>query len=95
MSSSSRVAILSKNDMRLAVFILSLLSILFGPWWGLIVGTVALSVRHRAFEMVLLGAIADALWLPGSLVYGVPVLSLTTLGIVWIFEPLRRELFVI
>ena len=74
--------------MRLAVFILSLLSILFGPWWGLLLGTAALAIRHRAFEMVLLGAIADALWLPGSVAYGIPLMTVATLAIVWVLEPL-------
>jgi hypothetical protein len=80
--------------MRATVFLLSLGCVLFGPWWGILIGVTALSLRYRAFEMVLLGVIADVLWLPASFALGVPLFTLATLTIVWLFEPLRRELFV-
>lgn len=80
--------------MRSTLFVLSLLSVLFGPWWGILIGATLTSLRYRAYEMVLLGAISDALWLPSELYAGLPLMTLSTLAILWILEPLRKELFI-
>lgn len=80
--------------MRAALFVIALVSVFFGPWWGIFVAAALACLRYRAYEFLLLAAIADALWLPAGMGYGVPLASVAVLLILLIFEPLRRELFV-
>ncbi len=81
-------------SMRTFFFLASLICVLFGPWWGALIGAVLVSMRYRAYEMVLLGIIADVLWLSHDILWGIPVITGATIFIMWFFEPLRRELFV-
>ncbi len=80
--------------MRGFIFLATLLCALFGPWWGVLIGATAVSLRYRAYEMLLVGAIADVLWLPNSLAWGMPLMLYATIAIIWILEPVRRELFI-
>ncbi len=66
------------------------LSSLFVWWLGVIIA-VLLSVRYRAWEVVIFGALLDVLWLPKGTLYGIPVATCAALVIVWAFEPLRRQ----
>jgi hypothetical protein len=80
--------------MRAVLFLIALLSLFFGPWWVLLATAALVCLRYRAYEFLLLAAIADALWLPSGIGYGLPLMTIAALLILLIFEPLRRELFV-
>ncbi len=53
---------------------------------------IALSLRHRAWEAILIGVLIDLTWLPsGNVIHALPIFTLLSLVIVWGFEPLRAQ----
>ena len=78
-----------ENSIRVALSCLGLGGAVFGPAWLPIVPMVLLSMRFRAWEVIVLGLITDFLWLPGI---RPPLYLLAAIAIVWAFEPLRKEL---
>lgn len=60
-------------------------------WWIGALCALALSVRYRAWEVVLFGAFLDTLWLPSDAFSGIPIATCTSLFVVWALEPLRRQ----
>lgn len=75
---------------RFACVVVGVFAIFVGPWWLLPIVCVILSARFAAYEVPLLGVLADIAWLP---VYGmaVPYATLGALCLVWFFEPLRAR----
>ncbi len=60
--------------------------------WVTAVCIVALAIRYRATEALLLGALLDLLWLPHDTVLTMlPLCTIISLILVWGFEPLRLE----
>lgn len=66
---------------------------LFGyPWLTLLIA-IALALRYQAWELVAIGIFLDLLWLPDHVsLANMPLATLIALGLVVIFEPLRRQL---
>ncbi len=60
-------------------------------WWVGALFALALSLRYRAWEVVLYGVLLDILWLPSNFFFGIPVATCASLILVWGFEPLRRQ----
>ncbi len=60
-------------------------------WWVGAIFALALSLRYRAWEVILFGLFLDVLWLPSGALYGIPVATCVALVVVWAFEPLRRQ----
>jgi hypothetical protein len=81
------------NNMRLSLVIAGLFSAFFAPWWVTVFFMIALSVRYRAWEVLVLGLLMECLWLPAGFGH-LPVFMLASILIVWIFEPLRDQLLV-
>jgi hypothetical protein len=75
---------------RLALAIAMYVSIFF-LWWAGAVCALALSLRYRAWEVVLFGALIDMVWLPWSMFHGIPTATITAIILVWALEPLRRQ----
>lgn len=75
---------------RVACVAIGILVIFTGPWWLLPIVGMVLSARFAAYEVPLLGILADIAWLP---VYGlaIPYATLGALCLVWLFEPLRAR----
>lgn len=71
-----------------------LCALFFFPWAALIVMAI-LAFRYRAWEVLLLGALLDFLWLPaGSLFAPAPVFTVLSIVLVWGLEPLRARYLV-
>ena len=51
---------------------------------------ILVSMRFRAWETIVLGLLADMLWLPGGV--HLPLYLIFSIALVWAFEPLRKEL---
>jgi hypothetical protein len=81
----------AENSIRIFLSCLGLYAVLFGPSWLIVVPMLLLSMRFRAWEVIALGLLADFLWLPGL---HLPLFLIAGICIVWVFEPLRRELLV-
>lgn len=79
----------AENSVRIALVFFGLYAAIFGPSWLVLVPMILLSMRFRAWEVIFLGLITDFLWLPGLLI---PVFLIAGIAIVWVFEPLRKEL---
>ena len=80
--------------MRLLLAILGIVFVFIAPPWLTAMCILALSLRWRAWEVLLIGACADILWFPGTFSYGIPVVTLFSLVVLIILEPLRNELLV-
>ena len=78
-----------ENSIRIFLGIFGALAVLFGPAWLPVVPMVLLSIRFRAWEAMVLGLFMDFMWLPW---FGVPMFLILSIILVWIFEPLRKEL---
>lgn len=65
--------------------------IFLGSWWISALGALLLSIRWRAWEVIVLGSIVDIVWLPYGMFYGIPVATCMGILLVWLFEPLRRQ----
>ena len=74
---------------------LSFASALFAPPWLPFLFAGALTVRFRAWEVLILGALIDLLYVSPDGLYGIPIPA-TLLAFVLFagFEPLRRKLLV-
>ena len=81
---------LNENNVRVFLFFFGVYAAVYGPWWLPAVPIVLLSLRFRAWEVPVLGLLVDFLWQPA--VVHVPLYFIFSIGIVWAFEPLRREL---
>lgn len=77
--------------MRVGLSIVGFISAFFMPWWITVIIMIGLSVRYRAWEVLIMGFIMDALWTPASLMH-VPLYTVIAIVIVWLFEPLRDQL---
>jgi hypothetical protein len=80
------------NTYRLIFFVGGVFSAIFFSPWITAICIVALAVRYRAVEAIVLGSILDFMWLPhDTLLYSFPLCTLIAAFIVWGFEPLRLE----
>lgn len=77
--------------MRVGLAIAGFISAFFMPWWVTVILMVGLSIRYRAWEILVMGFIMDALWTPAGLTY-LPLYTMVAIAIVWLFEPLRDQL---
>lgn len=69
-----------------------LLGVFFAPVWVPCLCILLLALRFRAWEVVVIGALIDMLWLPPTGIVVFPVFTLFAIGVVWILEPLRLQL---
>ncbi len=81
--------------MRAFVGGLSFASILFAPPWLPLICAGALTVRFRAWEVLIAGALIDLLYVPPEGLYGIPIPATLFAFILFVgFEPIRRKLLV-
>ena len=79
----------AENNLRIFLSTFGVLAAVFGPSWLPFVPMVLLSMCFRAWEVIALGLLIDFLWLPGL---RPPLFLISSIAIVWAFEPLRKEL---
>lgn len=82
---------------RIALALACFLGVIFLPWWVPMLLALILSLRYRAWEIILIGMFADLYWMSGFIAPSLDSLPLATLYsiiILFIFEPLRRQLLV-
>lgn len=78
--------------MRTLIATAGFVSALAGAPWFTALCILALALRYRSWEAVVLGLCVDFLWLPLDLsVYTLPYFTIGSIIIVWIFEPLRVQ----
>lgn len=65
-------------------------SALVAPMFAIAIA-IALSVRYRAWEVIVIGLLLDVLWTPSVTSFAVPTATIASLALVWGLEPLRRE----
>ena len=74
--------------LRILIFVAGLLGGLSLSPWIPAVAILALSLRWRAFEALILALLMDFFWLPLGYV---PFFTLGAILVVWLLEPMRRE----
>ena len=77
--------------MRNTFFILTVLSAFVLPWWITGLCIVATTLRYRAWEVLIVASALDALYLPENFFHTLPIATLLTLMLLWIFEPVRAR----
>ena len=78
--------------MRAVLFIIGFISVFLVPPAFSFICALALALRWRAWEVIVLGLLVDVLWLPETFFYGIPFVTLCAIALVWLLEPFRREL---
>jgi len=74
---------------------LSFASVLFAPIWVPLIGAGALAIRFRAWEILVLGALVDLLYVPPEGIFGIPIpATIITFFLLMGFEPLRKKILV-
>lgn len=84
------------DHLRVTLFIFGLVGAIFIHWSVPLVVILALSIRYRAWEALVLGLGVDLLWqTPASsfmnLPSWLPLFTLFAIAVVWLCEPLRVE----
>jgi len=86
------------ETVRAALALALFASVVLAPWWVALIIAFALSLRFRAWEVVMAGILYDFIWMPEFVSFtsleSVPLATLTGLALVFILEPLRRRLLV-
>jgi hypothetical protein len=78
--------------MRILLFIVACISVLYAPWWLTLLFVFGSSLRYQAWEMLFIGLCMDFLTLPPELgLHSIPVFTLASLAFVWGFDPIRAE----
>jgi hypothetical protein len=79
---------------RLALAVLAFVSVLFAPLWVTAVLGVVLAVLFEAWEVIVLGLIADFLYLPPGGFFHIPMpMTLLAIVFVWAMVPIRKRIF--
>lgn len=74
---------------------LSLASIFFATPLIVLLASLALAIRFRAWEVLFFGILIDVLYAPPGGIYGIPIPATIIACVVVVgFEPLRRKLMV-
>lgn len=69
-----------------------ILGAIFAPPWVPLIAIGLLALRYPAWEVLVIGAWVDFLWLPsGSFIDPLPLFTIAALVLVWGLEPLRNE----
>ncbi len=83
---------------RIILAIALFASVLLAPWWLPLVLTIILAARWRAGEAIVAGILYDILWLPGGVFFTsfdtIPLATIISIVLVFIFEPVRRQLLI-
>lgn len=80
------------SSIRPILAVLGFFSAIFISPWLTIACMVALSIRYRALEVLVLGLMVDFLWLPyDTVIYSLPLTTIFSIILVWGLEPLRLE----
>ena len=85
---------LRNNSIRVVLGAVGFLGALFASPFLPLIAMILLTLRFRAWEVLLLGLVMDFLWLPGLFLYPVPLFTVGALILLWGLEPLRNELFI-
>lgn len=79
-----------KNSIRISLVLFTFLGALYMPPLVPLISAVLLCLLFRSWEVVLIGAMIDFLWLP-VVPFHFPVATMLAIVIVWSLEPLRGE----
>ena len=82
--------------MRAALVIVGFLGALILSPWVPALCVLFLALRYRAWEAIVLGLLVDLTWQPfpavaGGYVHIIPIFTISSIFIVWVFEPLRSQ----
>ena len=79
-------------SIRIIIAAIGFLGAVFAPPWVALSCIVLLSLRYRAWEVIVLGLTVDFMWLPGGpSTHLFPIFTIVALIIVWGLEPLRLQ----
>ena len=79
-------------SVRILIAIAGFIGAIFAPPWVVLACIVMLSLRYRAWEVVILGLVTDFMWLTaGPSIHTLPLFTILALIIVWGLEPLRLQ----
>ncbi len=82
-----------ENKVRIYLFLVGILAVVFAPPWMPLLVMLVCALRYAAWEVLLIGLLADFVWLPATPV-SLPLFTITSLVLVWGLEPLRREFLI-
>ena len=88
------------SRLRVVLGVVCFASIIFAPWWVTALLAFLLSVRFRAWEIILAGFFMDLYWMPSGVLISnpsfdtLPLATMVSLLFLFGLEPLRRQLLV-
>ena len=77
--------------LRYGLAIIGLAGVVFLPPYVPLVCMFLLSVRFRAYEVLVIGFMMDLLWLPTASYGELPLYTFLGIAVVWGLEPLRMQ----
>ena len=79
-------------SIRIIIAAVGFVGAVFAPPWVTLACIILLSLRYRAWEVIILGLATDLMWLPGGpSLHLFPLFTLLSLILVWGLEPLRLQ----
>ncbi|MBL8158557.1 hypothetical protein JNK62_03420 [bacterium] len=83
---------------RIFLGIIMFTSAVFAPWWVPLIAAVILSLRFRAWEVILAGMFMDLYWMPAYVSFAsfdsIPFATVVAAVLVFGLEPIRKQLLV-
>lgn len=76
--------------MRSVLASVGIFGAIFAPPWILLICMGMLAFRYTAWEVLLMGLLADFLWLPFA-THAIPLFTITGFILAWGLEPMRKE----
>ncbi len=78
--------------LRIMLAAVGTFGVFLAPPWIPAACALLLAIRWRAWEVLAIGALADLVWFPSTILWGLPVATVLSILLVWLLEPLRNEL---
>lgn len=86
------------SKIRLLLSVVMFWGILFASWWLPLICALFLSLRFRAWEVILAGIFLDLYWMPAYVSFvsfdSVPLGTIIAVLLVFGLEPVRRQLLI-
>lgn len=86
------------SKLRLFLGIVMFWGILFASWWLPLMCAVLLTLRFRAWEVILAGMFMDLYWMPELVTLtsfdSIPMATIIAVVLVFALEPVRRQLLI-
>jgi hypothetical protein len=86
------------SRIRVLLGVIMFMSVVFAPWWVPALVALGLTLRFRAWEVILAGMFMDLYWMPSYVSFtsfdSIPLATIVAIALVFGLEPVRKQLLI-